>query len=269
MHTQLSPHPSCIGRIDAIPTIAAANAPAINVNAPKAAIHDIVDLTHATLLSFGSERHIYQHPLHDSLIIKVVNTRLTPAEPVKGRLAKWKSRFHRDGGYRVYKSEFNEYLCAVAQTQDSDRALPLAQIVGLVHTTLGLGVVCEKIRSFDGLSMAPTLRDIAYEHGLSPEIEAQLDQFFADLANAHIIVNDPSPRNIVIGINGRGQAGMFLIDGFGQKQAVPLLEWSHTMNRRRVMRKYDVMLTKLRRKVAEHRAQQASQALADLRESAQ
>jgi hypothetical protein len=39
---------------------------------------------------------------------------------------------------------------------------------------------------------------------------------------------------------------LYLIDGFGSKQAIPVFAWSKTLNRRRIQRKYQAMLAKLR-----------------------
>ncbi len=50
----------------------------------------------------------------------------------------------------------------------------------------------------------------------------ELDYFFDTLADHHIILNDVSARNVVMGQNADGEPGLYLIDGFGSKQAVPL-----------------------------------------------
>jgi hypothetical protein len=216
------------------------------------AAFEVIDLSQANPLVSGSERHIFQHPTDAGLLIKVINERERAESLETNRIKRWRKSLQRDGIYRVYKSELKEYISSVSHTNRHGRPVPLARILGLAQTTQGLGMLVEKIRDPETGDMAPTLRDMAFRHGLSSELVERLDQFFADLADSHIIVNDPSARNIVFGVNNAGQSGIFLIDGFGQKQAVPLLEWSKALNRRRVFRKYDTMLTKLRRKTAEH-----------------
>lgn len=73
-----------------------------------------------------------------------------------------------------------------------------------------------------------------------------------------MIFNDVSARNIVVGRNATGQDGLFLVDGFGPKQLLPLYAWSKTLNRRRLLRKYEDMVRKLAR-LGDRLARQAGQ----------
>jgi len=88
-----------------------------------------------------------------------------------------------------------------------------------------------------------------YQHPYDSSVIRQLDFFIDALADNHIILNDVSPRNIVLGQNAEGTTGLFLIDGFGSKQAVPVYAFSKALNRRRLQRKYQKMMFKLDRRV--------------------
>lgn len=247
MNQNKHPHIKLLSQTRTLPRVV--NTPALTA-IQKSPTLGLIDLSHATPIAAGSERLIFTHPSDPSLLVKVINQSERCADLEAHRLKRWRKKMQRDGIFRVYRSELTEYVCAVSQAGTGARPLPLGRIVGLAQTTMGLGMIVEKIRAPGSDDMAPTLQDIVLKEGLSTEIEARLDQFFADLADCHVIVNDPSPRNIVFGVNAQGVSGVFLVDGFGQKQMVPLLEWSKSLNRRRVIRKYDVMLTKLRRKTA-------------------
>src|SRR5690606_19535888 len=99
----------------------------------------------------------------------------------------------------------------------------------------------EKISDGQG-GLAPTLTTVVREQGLTPALRAQLDALFDSLAAAHIIVNDVSGGNIVVGSNAQGRQGMYLVDGFGNKQAVPFYAMSKQLNARRLQRKYQELL---------------------------
>lgn len=92
------------------------------------------------------------------------------------------------------------------------------------------------------------------------QLREQLRAFFLALIEAHVIFNDVSARNIVVGRNATGQDGLFLVDGFGPKQLLPLYAWSKTLNRRRLLRKYEDMVRKLAR-LGDRLARQAGQPL--------
>ena len=65
------------------------------------------------------------------------------------------------------------------------------------------------------------------------------------LIDAHVIFNDVSASNIVLGFNANGREGLYLVDGYGSKQLFPLYSWSKALNGRRILRKYDTMTKKL------------------------
>jgi len=76
-----------------------------------------------------------------------------------------------------------------------------------------------------------------------------LDEFFDDLADAHVVLHDVSASNIACGQNADGKPGMYLIDGFGVLPLVPLYAWSKRLNRWRMLRKYQKMRRSLEARI--------------------
>ncbi|MGZ8140496.1 PhoP regulatory network YrbL family protein [Bordetella bronchiseptica] len=216
----------------------------------------VVDLLGATLLATGSERDVYQHPGNAALLIKIVN-RARINEP--GRRRPWHKKFHREDAHRVFITELVEYISTTVQLRQADGNTLLARIAGLALTSAGLGLVVEKIVDAEGKA-APTLAQVVSTQGFGPQLREQLRAFFLALIEAHVIFNDVSARNIVVGRNATGQDGLFLVDGFGPKQLLPLYAWSKTLNRRRLLRKYEDMVRKLAR-LGDRLARQAEQPL--------
>ena len=195
-------------------------------------------------LAVGGERLIYQHPHDPHLLIKVMDARERARRRAEHPIKHWHKRFRRSP-YKPYLTELSEYVASQAPT-DTPRTVPLARTLGLVQTDIGLGLLSEKITDQDG-NLAPTVRELVSRDGLTPALREQLDALFAGLTEAHVLFNDVGASNIVSGSNANGQQGLWVIDGFGNKQAIPLFALNKTWNRRRMMRKYGEMLAKLER----------------------
>ena len=128
--------------------------------------------------------------------------------------------------------------------------VPLARILGVAQTSLGLGLLVEKITD-DAGGIAPTVASLARQGRLDQALRARLDEFFEDLADAHVVLHDVSPSNIAYGRNADGKPGLYLIDGFGSLPLIPLYAWSRRLNRRRVRQKYAEMLASMERRARE------------------
>ena len=161
--------------------------------------------------------------------------------------------FHREDVYTVFQCELVEYIAAEVQANANATHLPLARIAGLCHTSLGLGLLVEKIVD-DAGNMALNLKQFVAQHGFTPRIKHELDEFFQLLAQNHVVFNDVSATNIAYGYNAMGRHGMYLVDGYGPKQIIPVYALSKALNRRRLLRKYPNMIGELERAAARHDA---------------
>ena len=223
--------------------------PWTEVSVPQRRVLDYVDLSAVAPVAHGNERHIYPHPHDSSLLIKVVNTERRSLSQKAHRIKRWYRRFHRESSYRVFITELSEYISTSVQSPFSGTRVPMARIVGLVDTSMGMGLLVEKITGEDG-KVAPTLAHLMRSEGWNDAWEYHLNRFFLDLADHHVIFNDVGPQNIVFGRNAAGVKGLYLIDGFGSKQAIPVFAWSKRLNQRRLTRKYSELLARLKREYA-------------------
>lgn len=202
---------------------------------------EVMDLTQAMLAAAGSERDVYLHPSDKSLLVKIIN-RSRISEP--GRKRPWHKRLQREDAHRVFISELIEYVATTVRQGLPQGNILMARISGLALTSQGLGLLVERIVDARG-NPAPTLERIVAQHGFGPALQGRLQAFFRDLIDAHVIFNDVSARNIVVGFNASGREGLYLVDGFGPKQLLPLYAWSKALNRRRLLRKYGELTRKL------------------------
>lgn len=229
--------------------------PATAPSAGYAAVFGPLDLAGAQVLARGADRYVFQHPNEPSLLIKVINTEAYAAYLERKPFKRFYKQFQRESAYRVYLDELAEYVTTTT-VPSGVWNVPMARVVGLAQTTLGLGQLVEKITGDDG-GLAPTLAQVIARDGIGAELSDRLDAFFEDLIDAHIVISDMSAKNIALGRNADGKPGMYLIDGFGVLPLIPLYAWSKRLNKRRMHRKYAQWRARLQRQHDEARAAQA------------
>lgn len=191
-------------------------------------------------LALGHQRVIYQHPHAPDLLIKTMRP-----ESVARRWdapGRWIKRLPRTRHYIGYLREIKEYIAAHART-DADP--PLARIAGLAETDVGLGLVCEKVTGPDG-GMAPTLFRCWLDSGGEPPWAREALEVFRDsLLRHNVIVGDLNAANVVYGSDSRGGPRLLMVDGFGEKSAIPLCSMSRRFNRHAIQRRYRRLLRDL------------------------
>ncbi len=194
----------------------------------------MLELSHVTPLAVGHLRQVFQHPERADQVIKVMR-----ADAVESRLGgrrNWYKRLPRAKQYVVYVRELKEYIAAQASKETSHA--PIARIVGLVETDLGLGQISEKVREPNG-ALARTLASMyVSDNGFSATVDAKLDVFYRELCDCNVIVGDMHAWNIVYGSDSRGGPRFVLIDGFGEKSVLPLSSMSRRFNARNTARLY-------------------------------
>ena len=159
---------------------------------------------------------------------------------------RWHKRLPRTRHYIGYLRELKEYIGARARAPGVDA--PIARMIGVVDTDLGLGLVSEKVVDAAG-ALAPTLAAVYEKRGFTPELEVALAVFLQGLLDGNVIVGDMHAWNIVLGSDSRGGPRLVMIDGFGEKHAIPLSSMSPAINRYRTKRLYRRMRAQLQRLV--------------------
>jgi hypothetical protein len=200
----------------------------------------MLTLSHLPPVITGHQRAVYQHPHDAALIVKTMRP-----ESVAHRWdapGRWYKRLPRVRHYVSYLREIKEYIAAHT-CPDPDP--PIARIVGLVETDVGLGLVCEKVRAPNG-EMAPTLHQCWVENGGEPPwARPALEVFLESLLRHNVIVGDLNAANLVFGSDSRGGPRLLMVDGFGEKGAIPLSSMSRVFNRHFIRRRYRRMLRDL------------------------
>ena len=193
----------------------------------------MLELSRTEPLAVGHLRYVFQHPENPAYLIKVMRADAVSARIEKGR---WYKRLPRTREYIGYVRELKEYIAS--QVRPDSRNAPIARMIGLVDTDLGLGLVAEKVYGPDG-RLARTLAALYAEHrGFSETLERELATFYRGLLDANVIVGDMHAWNIVYGSDSRGGPRLILIDGFGEKNIIPMASMSRRFNARNTARLY-------------------------------
>ena len=207
-------------------------------------IQPILTLSSAEPIAVGHLRSVYQHPQHADELVKVM--RADAVEKRWNAPGRWAKRLPRTRHYVQYLRELKEFIVARARAPEVD--VPIARMVGIVDTDLGLGLVSEKVVDAGG-TLAPTLAAVYAKRGFTPELRAALEKFSADILAANLIVGDMHAWNIVYGSDSRGGPRLVMIDGFGEKHAIPVSSMSRALNRYRTKRLLKRMVEQVKKLV--------------------
>lgn len=210
-----------------------------------------IDLDTWRPLARGSSRIVYVHDDYPDVVLKVI--REDKRGPDGARVLRSRRRSYRNlkrfGAYQSFSREFDEFLEQARRFDGADDVtLPIARILGFAHTTMGLGMLVERVRGPDG-ETAPTMRDVLAREGQAPWLLELLDQCFEEMRRRHIVMADCSLDNFVIASDGEGRRRLVCIDGTGDKSAIHIYAVSRFMNalllkryRRRMQKKIDDFL---------------------------
>ncbi len=193
-------------------------------------------LTDLTPITAGKERLVFAHPVAPGLIVKVVRPDRRRAREKADR--SWFRRRVRVRHYTLFLREIREYLALRARVPEGK--LPLARLLGLVETDLGLGLVSERIESPAG-SLAPTLAQLlATTHDRKP-LHRAIDRLCEDLLRLNVVVNDLNAGNLVACTATDGDLRFVLVDGFGDKNLFPLRSMLLSLNRRNTRKRIAIL----------------------------
>jgi hypothetical protein len=191
----------------------------------------------------GHKRFVFQHPTDSNLLIKVLQPEVVEARWGRGR------PWYKGGRYRQYVSlqrEFSEHLALAARFPNG---VPVLQkLLGIVETDYGIGAVVEKLTGRDG-GLAPSLAELVRRDGVTSQILERVEHFRNELLHYGVVVGKLHDRNLVLAVRD-GEERFVMIDGYGEKAAIPINVWSPRLNAAHTRRRVDVLMEKLRAKFA-------------------
>ncbi|WP_170755164.1 YrbL family protein [Ruegeria lacuscaerulensis] len=187
----------------------------------------LVHLSDKDLVATGGHRNVYAYPDQSDLLIKVTRPRTRPNRSFAKRVVRY---LLPDSVYRNALKELECEMKAALKSGPDIAKMPLARSFGVVQTDAGPGIVVERMESEDG-SLAQDLMSLSQQRRLPPEVLNKLNDFVHKLFDFQIVGRDIHAQNIVYG--KRDSVPMFvLIDGYGERNLVPLRSLSRRLNDR-------------------------------------
>lgn len=200
----------------------------------------VIELSDNERVANGTVRIVYEFPGQPDLLIKVFHAfeDRSSKRPFK-RLA-W--RFFPTLKYRSLLNELKCELLVSLKLGSDIKRMPISRMLGTVQTNRGVGVVVERIHGLDG-GLAAQLSRISNRKLADQPILDALNAFVQKMFDLHIVARDINGSNIVYGTRGAG-AACFLIDGYGERNIIPLCSLSKRMNDRSLNRQFAMIAQK-------------------------
>lgn len=188
----------------------------------------VIELSEDQKVARGTVRSVYDFPDQPGLLIKVFHSpeNRSPRKPLKRLLWKYFPTME-------YRSMLNELKCEQLTTLRLNAEIaqmPLSRMLGIVQTNRGPGVVVERLTGPDG-GLAPQLKRIIKDKRLEEPVLDALNSFVSRLFELHVVARDINFSNIVYGSRD-DELGCFLIDGYGERNLIPLRSMSKRLNAR-------------------------------------
>lgn len=176
----------------------------------------MIELDPTTLIGKGLHRECFVHPLDPSLCIKIV---------VAGTI----NENHREASYY-------QHLASRGISWEM-----LTRFHALVATNLGEGAVFDLVRDYDGTvsnTLAHYLNSGAPDHTFGTQIGCALMRLEAYLLDNRVITMTLKPKNILFRLDGPDSGALVIVDNIGNSDFLPIANYSGTLARRKIQRKW-------------------------------
>jgi hypothetical protein len=171
----------------------------------------------------GSERSIFEWEAEPALLLKLIHPQALRRD-VRGRATD-----------PLFRRELKAWQAARRYSARTGRPAPVAEIVAQRAIEGGFVQLVRKVADAEG-RMGPTLDKLIERDAFGAGELALLNALVADLAAAGIVVHDARPANFVLETAPGGATRFVLVDGFGDRAALPLRAWLPSLARRRLFR---------------------------------
>jgi len=180
--------------------------------------------------AIGRQRYVFVHPDDPDLIIKVpTEGYVARRSEIGGRRHKrWIKKYLRSRHYQVFLRELREQLALRATGEQLPRHVQT--ITGFVETDMGMGVVSRAVRTREG-ALAPALPQLIAQGRFTAAARRHLEEFYEWLLASPVVVGDLNIGNIVYGYTPEHGEHFVIIDGLGDKNAIPFSSISARLNR--------------------------------------
>lgn len=199
-------------------------------------------LTNNDLLAEGGRRFVYINPEDKTKLIKIVKQ-----EGIDKKLKKLKfyKRFRPKKVIDENTEDYNAYKIYNKKSENIFNFIP--KLYGYIDTNLGKGLITEYICNYDG-TCSISLKDYIKINGVDKEIWKSLKVLYKELLDSCLITRELKDFNIVIQIKSDGSKKLYIIDGFGNQEFIPISNYIKFIARRKIRKHFKIFIKSILRK---------------------
>ncbi len=190
----------------------------------------------------GGHRAIYYHPENSEQCIKVLMPASTPEK--KKAKAPWWKKLRKLESFDDNKEEY-QVLKHIESWAPEIVGRHIPQCYGFVETSEGAGLVTDIFRDFDG-EISPNLLNFLQANGDKWGIIDAISEFQQAIYKYQILSRALLLHNIVVQRFNSEQCRLFLIDGIGNPEFIPISNVFIVTRKLKIKRK----IKKMRKQIA-------------------
>ena len=176
----------------------------------------MIELNDSLFIAEGSHRATYRHPGDDGKCLKIVKAGCLEKRRKKNK--KWYKRMRKLSSF----DETHKDLQAYRQFgSDEEKLKHIPHFYGMVETSLGSAMLLDLIVNEDGTPAQPLARHLESGQNRRQLTEA-LIALGKHLISCSIVVRDFSIGDVMVRENPNGELLLFIVDGLGGSEFIPL-----------------------------------------------
>jgi hypothetical protein len=217
----------------------------------------MIELNDSLIFAEGGRRYCFVHPDDPGKCVKTLSPKGTPEKRRKEAVwyKKLRPLFMFDDNLRELKA-----FQALGKKGDAVWS-HFPRCYGIQPTNRGDGIVTDLIRDADG-AVSKTVRQYVKANGKTPELQVALEEFFCLFRSKGIVTRDFLDHNLLVQNNTLptrttqnlcesniplpktenlkpNTLKIYMIDGFGLSELIPLSQWVSSLGKRKVDRKIE------------------------------
>ena len=190
----------------------------------------MINIEDLVLVGSGGYKKVFEHPTEKNKLIKIMRPERVADDGGFKKHGPWK-RNSMQGVYRQFRREIIQYL----QLCKNDYQLmgykfPIETPFEIIPTNVGLGLVVEKIVAPSG---TPQSLSFLVKNNIFEKKHSQaLERFFKDCRDLHVVYGEVNAEGIMYTELRNNRPEFVLVDGIGEKLAIPVRSWFKSNNNR-------------------------------------
>lgn len=194
----------------------------------------LLELDSRTPFNIGGTRRCYVHPDDPDKCVKVLRPDRT-AERRKATVTGWR-KFKPLSSFDDQLKEQRAYE-QICRAKDPRIFNHVPRYYGVLQTDLGVGIVTQLYRNFDG-KFPVTLEELLLDP-VSKSLERAVAEFKDWLRSVRFLTRDLLPHNIIAVWTDPGSVQLVIVDGLGNSEFVPISNWFGSVASRKIDRKIE------------------------------